>query len=185
MNHHASRRSMLRLAMLSGAAMLAGCTVVRNGTITTVTIDTGRVVTDGRAIIGALGGVLLVPGVAALLGANLVTAEAALQAATLSLNEIRSLTGGAVTVAIDTARLRTLVASLLADVQSVVVLLQGVLPSLPDKPSAVASELAEVIASVQTLIPLVQLAAGLSGARPDTLPMTEARALAIAARVQH
>ena len=177
-----SRRSLLRLAMLSGSAMLAACAVTQNGSITTVTLDTARIVTDGRAIVGALDGVLAIPAIATLLDANLVTAEAALHAADLALSEIQDLTGGAVTVSIDTARVQTLVMSLLGDVQSVLGLLQGALPSLPAALSVVATELSTAIDAVRTLIPLVQLAAGLVGSAPAAPSMTEAQALAIAAR---
>lgn len=182
MNAPFPRRSLLRLALLSGGAMLAACTATRNGTITTVTLDAARIVTDGRAVLGALDGVLAIPAVAASLGANLATAKAALDAAGLALSEIQTLTGGAVTVSIDTARVQTLVTSLLGDVQSVLGPLQGALPSLPAALSALATELSTVIDAVRTLIPLLQLAAGLVGSPPAAPPMTETQALAIAAR---
>lgn len=178
--HDSSRRSLLRMALAGGVAVLGGCTLSQSGTVTTATIDVARVVADGRAIVATLKGALAIPGVAAMLAANFAVAEAALAAAGLVMDEIVQLTGGTtVSVSIDTARLQTLVLSLLADAQTVLALLQT--PS--GRITAVPNGLATLIAAAATLVPLVQLAAGLSAAPPRSAPMSEAAALRIAAGI--
>jgi len=61
---------MLRRALLLTlpAMLLAACTVTKNGSATTVTIDTHKVDTDGTAILQALNSILAAPSIAVLLG---------------------------------------------------------------------------------------------------------------------
>ncbi len=173
-----SRRAILRSALLGAAALgVAACTVSHGGTVITATLDVNRLLTDGQAIVSALDTALLIPGVAALLGANLVTAEAALAAAGAAMAELKTLAGNSVSVSIDTARIQALAASLLSDARTVLSLLHGLAPA-----TAVTSRLALLVAASTTLMPLVEQAAGLSAAMSASVgpAMTEAEALRIA-----
>jgi len=74
--------------------LLAACTVTKNGSTTTIMIDTHKVDTNGTAILQALNCVLAAPSIAILLGPNLAIAEAAVVAAQAALAAFDSLTGG-------------------------------------------------------------------------------------------
>ena len=174
-----SRRQMLRLSVLGGAGIASACTTVRGGGTTTATIDVNTVVTDSQAILSAISAALLAPPVIALLGPNYATAAAALAAAQLVLVEIRTLTGGTVTVPLDVVKLQSLVVSLLADSQTALALLQGVMGKLPGSEAATTGN---AVAAALVLIPIVQLAAGLAAGRKVVGPMNEAEALAVIRR---
>ena len=94
---------MLRRALLltSPAMLLAACTVTKNGSSTTITIDTHKVDTNGTAILQALNSVLAAPSIAILLGPNLAIAEAAVVAAQAALAAFDSLTGGSLSATYD------------------------------------------------------------------------------------
>ncbi len=173
-----SRRQMLRLSALGGAGLVVACTTTQGGGTTTATIDVATIVTDGQAILSAISAALLAPTVILLLGANYGTAEAALAAAQLVLTEIESLTGGTVTVSLDVTKVQSLVVSMLADSQTALSLLQGVLGRLP---GSEATTTGNAIAAALALIPIVQLAAGLAVGRVVSA-MSEAQALAVVRR---
>lgn len=178
-----ARRHALRLVLLSGASLATACTVRSGGGTTSVTLDIARLVTDGRSILSALNGALSIPAVFMVLGTNLAIAQASLSAAQLALTEIEALAGNTLTVSIDTTRVQTLVVTLLSDAQSILALIQGVVPQLTaSMPTATANDLASLVAAVVTLVPLVQLAAGLATALPGAAPLDESQARAIAAR---
>ncbi len=175
-----SRRQMLRSSALGAAGLVAACTTTHGGGTTTATIDVATVVTDSEAILSAISAVLLAPTVIALLGPNYGTVEMALAAARLVLGEIETLTGGTVTVSLDVAKLQSLVVSMLADCQTALALLQGVLDKLP---GAEATTTGNAVAAALALIPIVQVAAGLAPGRSVVGAMSEAQALAVVRRV--
>ncbi|MCQ8277857.1 hypothetical protein NFI95_05290 [Acetobacteraceae bacterium KSS8] len=173
-----SRRALLRGLLLGGAALGAGaCTVTHGGTVITATLDLNRMLTDGQAILTALNTALLIPGIAAMLGANFAAAETALAAAGAAMTELKTLAGSSISVSIDVARVQTLAASLLADFQTVLSLLSKLAPG-----STATSRLALLISAATTLVPLVQSAAGLpvSTTAMPGVRMTETEALRIA-----
>lgn len=174
-----SRRQMLRLSVLGGAGLVAACTTTQSGGTTTATIDVDTIVTDSQAILSAISAALLAPAVIALLGPNYATAAAALAAAQLVLGEIKTLTGGTVTVSLDVVRVQSLVVSLLADSQTALALLQGVTGRLP---GSEATTTGNAVAAALVLVPIVQLAAGLAAGRGVAGPMSEAEALAVIRR---
>ena len=176
-----SRRRLLSLSALGTGSLLAGCTVSHGGGTTTVTINTARLVTDSQAILSALSAILLAPSVIVALGANYVTAQAALVAAQAVMAEIQTLTGGSVAVTLNTARLQSLVTSLLSDAQTVLNLVLGIDRTLTGE---AATRIGNCVAAALVLIPAVQVAADLAAA-PAAAPaipgtMSEAEALAIA-----
>ncbi len=175
-----SRRQMLRLSALGGAGLIGACTSTHNGGTATATIDVATIVTDSQAILSAISAVLLAPTVIALLGPNYGTVEMALAAARLVLGEIETLTGGTVTVSLDVVKVQSLVVSMLADCQTALALLQGVLNKLP---GAEATTTGNAVAAALALIPIVQVAAGLAPSRSVVGAMDEAQALAVVRRV--
>jgi hypothetical protein len=174
-----SRRHLLHLSAFGGAGLLAACTTIHSGGVTTATIDVARVVSDSQAILSTISAALLAPGLIALLGPNYATAQAALVAAQLVLSEIEAFTGssGTISVSTDTTKIQALVVSLLSDAQTALALVQGVLGKLPGSEAMTAGN---AIAAALALIPMVQLAAGLAGTRSVAGPMSEAQALAVA-----
>ncbi len=174
-----SRRQMLQLSVLGGAGILGACTTTHSGGTTTATLDVATIVTDSQAILSAISAALLAPTVIALLGPNYATAAAALAAAQLVLGEINTLTGGSVTVSLDVVKVQSLVVSLLADSQTALALLQGVLGRLP---GSEATTTGNAVAAALVLIPIVQLAAGLTAGRKVVGSMNEAEALAVIRR---
>ncbi len=174
-----SRRQMLQLSVLGGAGLAAACTTTHSGGTTTATIDVDTIVTDSQAILSAISAALLAPTVIALLGPSYGTAAAALAAAQLVLGEIKTLTGGSVTVSLDVVKVQSLVVSMLADSQTALALLQGVLGKLP---GSEATTTGNAIAAALALIPIVQLAAGLTAGRNVVSAMSEAQALAVVRR---
>lgn len=158
MNETILRRRILSLSAIGGVGVaLSACSILTQGGTTTVTIDVGKIVRDGDLIVAALGAALQSPTVVLTLGLDMATAEAALLAARAALREIETLTGGSVTVVVDTAQLQALVTSLVANAQIVLGLIQGVFGRLPaEAGSVVGSQLAAAL----SLIPMVQRAAG-------------------------
>jgi hypothetical protein len=172
------RRALIGASLAMPVALIAGCTVASSGGVSTVTIDVARIVTDGKAIIASVSAAALIPAVSTLLGANLLTVQTALAAANASLSEIQSLTGGSVVLSADTSKVQTLVTSLLADAQTALSIVQGVIAGLT---GAIATKVQTYIAATLALLPFVQIAAGLTAARVGSVStMTEAQALAVA-----
>ena len=171
-----SRRRLLSLSALGAGVLLGGCTVTRGGGTTTVTINTAKLVTDAQAILSALAAILIAPSVILALGPNYVTAQAALVAARATVAEIEALTGGSVTVTLDTTRLQALVTSLLGDAQTVLNLALGVDRTLPGD---AATQVGNYVAAALALIPVVQVTVGLvSTSAPVSMSETEALAIA-------
>ena len=156
---------------------LGACSVATTSNNTVGTLDVDRIVTDGDAILSACRAALLAPSVAVLLGTNYSVAQASLAAGQAVLTEIRAVTGPAVTVNVDTAKVQTLVTSLLADAQQVLTLVQGALGRVP---GTISTQLQNYVDAALTLIPLVQVAAALAGMRTTVPVMTESTALRIA-----
>lgn len=176
------RRQLLNVSALAlPAAALAACTTTTSGGVTTLTIDTAKVDADGSAIITALASLLATPSLAILLGANAVIADAALAAAKLALAQFDTATNGSLSVSVDTTKAISLVNSLLSDAQTILAVVQPVVPKLPGATAAMATN---YINAILTLIPFVQAAVDLSlAAQPAKgvkLMMTEAAALKIA-----
>lgn len=172
------RRLLVGSTLLASGFLLAACTASNNGGIHTVTVDTGRIVTDGKAIIATISAVLSIPSLAVALGSNYVLAQAALAAAQAALVEIENLTGGSVTTTLDTTRLQTLVTTLLNNVQTALMLVQGAVAKLAGSDAA---KVGTYVSAALSLIPFLQLAAGFASARPDAASsMSEADALRVA-----
>ncbi len=176
----ARRRQLLAMLGAGGlAALLGACTISKGGGTTSATIDVKRIVTDSSAIIAAVTAALTAPALIAALGpAKVVVVEAALTAANGALAAIEQLTGGTVVLAVDTSRLQALVTSLLADAQTALTIVQGVVSGLT---GAVATQVANYISAALSLIPFVQLAAELSSSFSHSIAtMDEDRAIAVA-----
>ena len=139
---------MLRRALLltSPAMLLAACTVTKNGSSTTITIDTHKVDTNGTAILQALNSVLAAPSIAILLGPNLAIAEAAVVAAQAALAAFDSLTGGSLSATYDPTKAQATILSFISDTQQVLSIVQQVLPKI--SVSSTATSVGNYIAAV-------------------------------------
>ena len=172
---------MLRRALLltSPAMLLAACTVTKNGSSTTITIDTHKVDTNGTAILQALNSVLAAPSIAILLGPNLAIAEAAVVAAQAALAAFDSLTGGSLSATYDPTKAQATILSFISDAQQVLTVVQQTMPKIGV--SSVATSVGNYVAAVQALFSFLQVAIGLSSVSVTAAPqMTEAQALQIA-----
>ena len=172
---------MLRRALLltSPAMLLAACTVTKNGSTTTITIDTHKVDTNGTAILQALNSVLAAPSIAVLLGPNLAIAEAAVVAAQTALAAFDSITGGSLSATYDPTKAQAPILSFISDAQQVLTVVQQITPKIGV--SSVATSVGNYVAAVQALFSFLQVAIGLSSVSVTTLPhMTEEQALYIA-----
>ena len=176
-----SRRRLLSLSAVGIVGALAACKTSTSGGVTNVTLDVTRIVTDGKAILASLSAALLAPSIAVLLGPNYAAAQAALAAAQLALTEIESLTGGTISVTLDTTKVQALVTSLLGDAQTALSLLQSIVGKLT---GTVATAVGNYVAASLALIPFVQMAAGFTSAHPGAVGMTEAEALAVAGKAR-
>ena len=172
-----SRRRLLSLSATGAGSLLAGCTITHGTGTTTVTINTTKLVTDAEAILSALSAILQAPSVIMALGINYAAAQAALAAAQALMVEIQALTGGSINVTINTAKLQSLVTSLLSDAQMVLNLVLGIDRKLTGE---AATKVGDYVAAALALIPMVQAAADLvdQSAAP-VATMSEEDALAI------
>lgn len=178
MTHSLSRRRLLSLSTVGGATLLGACTVIHAGGTGTATLDVERIVVDSKAILSAVSAALLIASLVTALGPNYAIAQAALLAAQGTLSEIEALTGGSVTVILDKTKLQTLVVSLLSDLQTALTLMQAAVVTMT---GSVVTTIATYISAALSLIPIVQIAAGLVTARPRSGLMSESQALAVAA----
>lgn len=169
-----NRRILLQLAPI---AALAACTTATSNGVTTWTIDTHKVDTEGTAILQALGAMLAAPSVALLLGPNLVTAQAALVAARAALAGFDQLTGGSLSTTYDPQKAQATILSFIADAQQILSLVQQIMPKI--SVSSVATSIGNYVAAVQALLAFLQATIGLAAVttRPT---MTEEQALHIA-----
>lgn len=157
---------------------IAACGVTTVNGITTATLDTAKINNYAQAFTAVLTTVITAPAIMSLLGPNLVAAEAGLAAVKLAATELATLTGGSLSVSIDTTKVQATVTSLLNSVQTVLTLVQSAIANLK---GAAATKVQNYLVAVLTLIPLMQLAAGFVSLPKATQPlMTEEEALKIA-----
>jgi hypothetical protein len=169
-----------RLLLLTSPAMLlAACTTTKNGSATTVTIDTQKVDRDGTAILQALNSMLGAPSIAVLLGPDLVIAQTAIAAAEASLKEFDSVTGGSMSATYDPTKAQATILSFISNAQQVVTVVQQAMPKI--SASNVLTSIGNYAAAVQALFSFLQIAIGLSSVSVSVPPkMTEAQALKLA-----
>jgi hypothetical protein len=168
------RRSILQLMP---AVTLVACTSTTSNGVTTFTLDTHKVDTDGTAILQALASMLLAPSVALLLGPNLIVAQAAIAGAQATLAGFDQITGGSMSATYDKQKAQATILSFISDVQQVLTLTQQIMPKIGV--STTATTVGNYTAAVQALLSFLQVAIGLSSVtlKPQ---MTEAQALQIA-----
>jgi hypothetical protein len=172
---------MLRRTILfaTPAIMLAACTKTTSNGVTTLTIDTHKVDTEGTAILQALSSMLAAPSIAVLLGPDLIVAQAAIVAAQASLAAFDSMTDGSLSATYDPSKAQVPVLLFISDAQKVLAVVQPIIPKI--SVSSTATSVGNYVAAVQTLLSFLQVAIGLSSVSFTTLPhMTEEQALYIA-----
>lgn len=182
LNRH-SRRALFTLAGAAGAtAALSGCGLMTTTTsasgVTTVTLDTAKINTDGQALIAALTALLSAPSIASLLGTTAsASISLAMTAANGALTQIQAMTNGAATVTMDPTSVQSFVSSMLKSASTILTLVQA---ALTGATSAIATTIGNYISAAQALIPLIALAAAVAlpvGARLGAPGVTEAWAL--------
>lgn len=162
----------------TSTSALAACAVTSNNGVTTLTVDTAAINTRGGAIVSALTAVLGAPSIIVLLGPNLPVAAAALAAARVAMQQIADLTNGKLTVTADTTKVAALVMSIVTDTQTILTLVETQMVRLQ---GSTATTIGNYIAAVLTLLPLLQVAAGLNTPPAVSKPlMSEHDALRIA-----
>lgn len=173
------RRTIRNIALLAVGSALAACAVQTVNGVTTVTINTATLNTDGQAIITAANSVLANPLVVTALGANLVAAKAALTAASATMAAIATATNGVASASVNTTSVQALVTSLLADVQTFLKIVAAVAGVLVGDTATLVEG---YITSIEALIPFVQLAVSLatSVSVSQAPKMSESRAVWVA-----
>ncbi|GBR56549.1 twin-arginine translocation signal domain-containing protein [Gluconobacter sphaericus] len=173
-----SRRGFLRtLGACTAIGALGACTITKNGSVTTVTINVAKVKAYGQAGLNAVSTILDITAVATAIGAPAVSviniASAALDA---SLTAFASAAGSSVTVSYDNATMKTRIDSVLADLQKVASDLEAGLKGASSKvSSSILSDASVAVSSLSTVISVFEGLLGVVSARRAT--MTEAQAL--------
>lgn len=161
--NNSSRRGFLRtLAACTTLGVLGACTITKNGSVTTITVNVAKVKAYGQAGLNAVATVLSIAVVASAIGAPTVelidVADAALDAA---LTAFTSAAGSSVTVSYDDATMKTRINSVLADLQKVSSLLQSGLTGASTKVSS--SILSDANAALSALKTFVSVFEGILG----------------------
>lgn len=180
LSRRAALQAILPLAALS--ASLAACGVFSSSTtngVTTVTVDTARLNTDGQAIVTMATTILSDPLIASALGTNVMVAQDLLAAASATMLKIAAVTNGKASTSIDVSSVQAFVTTFLADINQIVSLVMAVMPGVIS--GVVVNKVQTYLTAISTLVPLVQLAVAL--ATPAAIvpgKMTEAQAVALA-----
>ena len=108
-----------RLFLLAGSALAAGCTVTKNGTVTTLTINVAKVAAYGQVFVNGVSMLLSIGAITSAIGPVAVpliqASAAALKAA---LDQWNADTAGTATVSLDNSTFSAEFASILADAGS-------------------------------------------------------------------
>lgn len=104
-----SRRNFLKAAAgIAGITALAGCTVTKNGSVTTVTLNTQEVLNYGESILSFAKAGVGITFVSAALGASgIAIADAAISELGKALTAFNTAAGGAATVTFDNTSVKT------------------------------------------------------------------------------
>ena len=169
------RQIFINGSALTAAGLVVACTTSGGNT---VTIDTAKIVTYGQAVYQALTAAVAAPAIASALGANLTVAQAVLAKALAGVNAVQAAApSGTLSASVDTSTIQSTVTSIVNDAEQVATFVQSVLGAVTD-PKTVAT-VGNWVSAVETLLPLIELAAGLMGAKRRSTTMSEATALAI------
>ena len=116
-----SRRAFLKAtAGLAGVTALAGCTITKNGTVTTVTLNTEEVLNYGQSILSFAKAGIGITFVSAALGTSGVAiANAAITALDTALTAFNKAANGAASVSYDDASVKSAFDSILTSAQTI------------------------------------------------------------------
>lgn len=121
-----SRRKFLRTSALIGATALTACTVAKNGSTTTVTLNTAKVKAYGQAGINAVATILSITAISTAMGVPAVSAiEAAGAALSAALTSFSNETNGTLTISYDDTNWKTKVDTILVDINTVATTLRA------------------------------------------------------------
>lgn len=174
-----SRRNFLAstTALVASGFLAAGCAVQTVNGVTSITINTAAVNTDGSAVITAAQSVLAIPAVATLLGSSDSIANTTLGVMKTTIAAIAAATSGSATASINTANVQSLIASLITDEQQFATTVNGVVGKLA---AADAAAVASYLAAISGLLSFIQIAASMAPTSATRTALTEAEALHIA-----
>lgn len=172
-----NRRALLGALALGSAGLLAACQTTTTASVTTVSLDIATITRDGQSVLAIAAAFLAEPAIQAMLGANLPTAQTALASANAAMVEVASAVGSQASVSIDTSSVQAAVKSIVQDATQILGYVQVGVDLLP---GSLQARTATLITAVETLLPLVSVAAalpGLTGAHLRSTGMTEAAAV--------
>lgn len=116
-----TRRNFLKAAAgIAGATALAGCTITKNGTVTTVTLNTQEVLDYGNTVLSFAKAGIALPFVAdALAPAGMVIARGAINSLSSALAAFNKAANGKATVSYDDTSVKTAFDSIMSDLTTV------------------------------------------------------------------
>ncbi|WP_308719020.1 hypothetical protein [Komagataeibacter xylinus] len=168
MNQNISRRSLLRAgAGTLAAGLLAACTVTKNGTTTTLTLNVAEVTDYGNAILSFANTAINVSFVASAMGtANLALANTVIASLKSALSAFSTAAGSSTSVSYDSASVKTAFDSILADVEKVdTLIISTITGTAANLSSSVVSEAKTAAGAAETLISLLKAMIDMTGPR--------------------
>lgn len=116
-----TRRNFLKAAAgIAGVTALAGCTITKNGSVTTVTLNTQEVLDYGNTVLSfAKAGIALPFVAAAITPAGMTIAQGAISSLSAALTAFNKAANGKVTVSYDDTSVKTAFDSIVSDLTTV------------------------------------------------------------------
>lgn len=116
-----TRRNFLKAAAgIAGITALAGCTITKNGTVTTVTLNTQEVLDYGNTVLSFAKAGIAIPFVAsAITPAGVTIAQAAIEGLSDALAAFNKAANGKATVSYDDTSIKTAFDSIVSDLMTV------------------------------------------------------------------
>lgn len=170
------RHALASATGLCGLAALSACTTTTANGVTTVTLNVAQVVAWGNALVNGANMVASLPGISGLPAAAPVAAIGALIANDLA--AFAAASGGAVTLSFNSTSVPSAVASLEADVNSLLVTAQKTVTGVA---ATYLSTAQTYINAIETVVSLIQAATASVPmlAKAGAAPMGEAQAMTI------
>lgn len=165
--HNPTRRAFLRGTSALAAASLAACTVTRNGTTTTLTLNVAEVVDYGNAILSFASTAINVPFVASAMGAaNLALASTVIASLKSALTAFQTAAGSSTSVSYSTASVKAAFDSILSDVEKVdTLIIATITGTAANLSSTVVTQARTAAGAAETLIDLLKAMVDMSGPR--------------------
>lgn len=164
-----TRRGFMKAAAgIAGMAALAGCTVTKSGTTTTVTLNVAEVVDYGNAILSFASTAINISFVASGMGtANVALANTVIASLKSGLTAFSTAAGSSTSVSYDSASVKAAFDSILADVEKVdTLIISTITGTASNLSSSVVSDAKTAAGAAETLISLLKAMVDMSAHRP-------------------